>query len=95
MSEVEDHRAALAACRRIAEKTSDDLEKNTWLDMAETWKLLIICHSYSTGEDIEDINAAQVIDLDAKFRHYLRAYQGVREVVRWGASRIGTLLKSY
>jgi hypothetical protein len=42
MSEADGYRANLAMCWRMAEKTSDELEKRAWLEMAESWRLLII-----------------------------------------------------
>jgi hypothetical protein len=51
MSEA-DHRANLEVCRRMAAKASDELEKRAWLDMAESWRLLIITgNQRSTSED--------------------------------------------
>jgi hypothetical protein len=43
MPEIDDYRANLAVCYRMAAKAFDALEKRAWLDMAESWKLLIIC----------------------------------------------------
>ena len=41
MAETDDYRG-LAACWRMAEKASNEVEKRAWLEMAESWKLLII-----------------------------------------------------
>ena len=41
LSEVDDYRANLAICRRMSDK-SFDAEKRAWLDMAESWRLLIL-----------------------------------------------------
>jgi len=43
MSEVNDYRANLAICQCMAAKSFDALERRSWLDMAESWRLLIIC----------------------------------------------------
>ena len=42
MAETDDYRGNLAACWRMAEKASNEVEKRAWLEMAESWKLLII-----------------------------------------------------
>jgi hypothetical protein len=41
LSEVDDYRANLAVCWRMSNK-SFDAERRAWLDMGESWKLLII-----------------------------------------------------
>jgi len=103
MSEVDDYRAALALCRRKAERASNKLEKNAWLDMAESWKLLIICRS-TDG----DFNAAQHgVDMvfsgilshhpqiaRAQPGQYRLAYRGIHEAAARGASRLWALLKN-
>jgi len=104
MSEADDYRAALAACRRMAEKTSDMLEKNAWLDMAESWRLLLICCPCSTHDNFND--AAHGADLSVsrdlheplaggESSRYLQAYQAIREAVDRSASCLRHLLKSY
>jgi hypothetical protein len=58
MSEADDYRANLAVCWRMADKAPNEREKRAWLDMAESWKLLIITdHRWSTGEEFD--SAAQ------------------------------------
>ena len=54
MAETDDYRGNLAACWRMAEKASNEVEKRAWLEMAESWKLLIIS-SYEgpTSKDFE------------------------------------------
>ena len=42
MSDADNYRANLAACWQRAEKTPDELEKRAWLEMGESWRLLII-----------------------------------------------------
>ena len=44
MSDVDQYCANLAACRRMADNSSDALEKRKWLEMAESWRLLMLCH---------------------------------------------------
>jgi hypothetical protein len=52
MSESDYCRANLEVCWRMAEKTPNELEKRAWLDMAESWRLLIaVGDRPSTGED--------------------------------------------
>jgi hypothetical protein len=52
MSEAESYRTNLAMCWRMAEKASDELEKRTWLEMAESWRLLVISDcAISSTED--------------------------------------------
>jgi hypothetical protein len=102
MSEAEDYRVALELCRRMAQKTSNTLEKTTWLDMAEAWRLLIICRS--TDGDFNP--AGQGVDMAFSgilSRHpqiartqpgrYRLAYCAIHQVARRGASRLWALLK--
>jgi hypothetical protein len=42
MPEADQYRANLTACRRMADKSQDEREKRAWLDMAESWRLLMI-----------------------------------------------------
>ena len=56
MAETDDYRGHLAACWRMAEKASNEVEKRAWLDMAESWKLLII--SGYEGSTINDFETA-------------------------------------
>jgi hypothetical protein len=52
MSDADNYRANLAVCWQSAEKTSDELERRAWLEMAESWRLLVITDSgSSTVED--------------------------------------------
>jgi hypothetical protein len=52
MSEADGYRANLATCWRMAEK-SDELGKRAWLEMAESWRLLIISDCGSPiGDDL-------------------------------------------
>ena len=53
MSKADDYRANLAVCWRMADKAPNEREKRAWLDMAESWRLLI----WSTGEEFD--SAAQ------------------------------------
>jgi len=57
MSEVDEYRANLAVCWWMANKATNEQEKRAWLDMAESWKLLIITDHGSTGEEFD--SAAQ------------------------------------
>jgi hypothetical protein len=43
MFEIAKYRANVATCRRMADQSSDALEKRKWLEMAESWRLLLIC----------------------------------------------------
>jgi hypothetical protein len=43
MSDADNYRANVAACRRRADESSEASEKRAWLDMAESWRLLLIC----------------------------------------------------
>ena len=43
MFENDEYRANLAVCRRMADKAQNEREKRAWLEMAESWRLLIIC----------------------------------------------------
>ena len=56
MAETDDYRGNLAACWRMAEKASNDVEKRAWLEMAEGWKLLII--SGCEGSAVNDVETA-------------------------------------
>jgi hypothetical protein len=52
MSDADNYRANFAVCWQRAEKTSDELERRAWLEMAESWRLLIVTDSgSSTVED--------------------------------------------
>ena len=54
MSEVDEYRANLAVCWRMANKAPNEQEKRAWLDMAESWRLLIITdQQWSTGEQFD------------------------------------------
>ena len=94
MSKADDrqYRTALEVCRRMAEKTSNNLEKNAWLNMAESWRLLIICHSHPINEDF---NAATEPLARAKFGRYLQACRAIHAVAGRGASRLLALLRRY
>ena len=52
LSEVDDYRANLAICRRMSGK-SFDAEKRAWLDMAESWRLLILSEGLPYEENID------------------------------------------
>jgi hypothetical protein len=55
MAETDDYRGNLAACWRMAEKASSEVEKRAWLEMAESWKLLIISgYEGAIGKDFEN-----------------------------------------
>ena len=56
MAETDDYRGNLAACWRMAEKASNEVEKRAWLEMAECWKLLII--SGYEGSAVNDFETA-------------------------------------
>jgi hypothetical protein len=43
----EEYRANLAICWRRAETAPNEQEKSAWLDMAETWRLLVISEEVS------------------------------------------------
>jgi len=76
MSEIDEYRANLAVCWRMANKAPNEQEKRAWLDMAESWRLLIItddqrsadeqfdgvAHGYSTGpfNPIPDVRKASL-----------------------------------
>jgi hypothetical protein len=69
MSEADDYRANLAVCWRMADKAPNEREKRAWLDMAESWRLLI----WSTGEEFD--SAAQGLGaMPAMF--FVRIIQG-------------------
>jgi hypothetical protein len=47
------YRANLEACRRMARHAPNQQEKGAWLDMAESWRLLIITDPRSAGEGFD------------------------------------------
>jgi hypothetical protein len=51
LSEVDAFRANLEVCRHMARRAADQQEKGSWLDMAESWRLLILTYQAS-GEEI-------------------------------------------
>ena len=54
------YRANLEACWRMAAKTPHELERRAWLDLAASWRLLIITEGRcSTGEDDFDADEAR------------------------------------
>ena len=56
MSEIDEYRANLAVCWRMANKAPNEQEKRAWLDMAESWRLLIITGDQrSTGEQFDGV----------------------------------------
>jgi hypothetical protein len=50
LSEVDAFRANLEVCRHMARRAADQQEKGSWLDMAESWRLLILTYQAS-GEE--------------------------------------------
>jgi hypothetical protein len=46
----EDYRANLEVCRRMAERAPNGVEKRAWLDMAESWRVLLIAHQQSSTD---------------------------------------------
>jgi hypothetical protein len=51
--EVEVYRANLEACRRMARDAPNHHDKCAWLDMAESWRLLMITNQRSAGEGFD------------------------------------------
>jgi hypothetical protein len=62
MSEADDYRASLEVCWRMAAKATNERERRAWLDMAESWKLLVITADYA------DPPAAQTATAKGPFR---------------------------
>ena len=50
VSEVDAFRANLEVCRHMARRAADRQEKSSWLDMAKSWRLLILTYQAS-GEE--------------------------------------------
>jgi len=50
VSEVDAFRANLEACRQMARRAADQHDRRAWLDMAESWRLLILTWP-SSGEE--------------------------------------------
>jgi hypothetical protein len=50
VSEVDAFRANLEVCWHMARRAADQQEKGSWLDMAESWRLLILTYQAS-GEE--------------------------------------------
>jgi hypothetical protein len=46
------YRANLEVCRRMARGAPNEQQKRAWLDMAESWRLLIITDPRSAGEGV-------------------------------------------
>jgi hypothetical protein len=81
------YRANLEACWRMAAKTPDELEKRAWLDMAASWKLLIITeHGCSTGEDFDAYERSSPSD---------RGVINVTDVGRWLARQAERCIAKY
>jgi len=57
LSEVDDYRANLAMCRRMSDK-SFDAEKRAWVDMAQSWRLLILCSEELSFEENIDAHVS-------------------------------------
>ena len=80
MAETDDYRGNLAACWRMAEKASNEVEKRAWLEMAESWKLLIISGYEGLPSTISKLRPMRSIGADvagrwirAQFRSIARA----------------------
>jgi hypothetical protein len=52
LSEVDAYRANLEVCRHMARRAADQQEKRSWLDMAESWRLLILTYRASCEESL-------------------------------------------
>ena len=81
MAETDDYRGNLAACWRMAEKASNEVEKRAWLEMAESWKLLII--SGYEGFASKDFETASH-EIDRRGRPRRAARPQFRAVARGG-----------
>ncbi len=80
------YRANLEACWRMAAKTPHELERRAWLDLAASWRLLIITEGRcSTGED----------DFDADERSPPSGHRVITNVRRWLARQAGRYISEY
>jgi hypothetical protein len=92
MSEIRDNRANLSLCWRMAEQAPSELERRAWLDMAESWRLLVITDDPWSIGDLFDAHQRvspfrnSVIDtagmhcwFAVRWRRYLLKYRMIRE----------------
>jgi len=64
MSEADQYRANMTVCRQMADKAPNEQDKRAWLDLAESWRLLVIARDEGIArEDLTGASYGQRIDL--------------------------------
>jgi hypothetical protein len=69
MSEATEYRANLTVCRQMADKAPNEQDKRAWLDLAESWRLLIVAgHQDIDREELTAAPDGQRMALTGLFR---------------------------